>query len=263
MTDATVQGTKAPLGVGTILSETFSTLFGNFVKVIALGFVGALVGLLVNTAFLGFDVATGTGEPDILNPNTILIGTVFSTVINIAVYGLVTALLIQLAYDSKLGRSNSMGTYFKAALPAIVPIAVLSIVVAILSGIGAIALLIGALWVYAVFYVMAPVAVIERGGFGSLGRSANLTKEYRWPIVGLFVLLIIITVIIQMIGGFIVGLVAVGTAGGVGTAIAGLLFALIGSLGYSLGGIATALVYARLRDIKEGVAVDEIASVFD
>lgn len=263
MTDANIQGAKAPLGVGDIISSSFSIIFGNFWKVFLLGFVGAFLGFIVNAIFLGFGVASGTGDINVTEPSGMAIGIIVSMVINMAVYGLVTALLIQLAYDAKLGRINSFGTYFKSAMPAIIPIMVLTIVVSILSGIGALALIIGAFWVFAVFYVMAPVAVIERGGWGSLSRSAALTKEYRWPIVGLFIVIVIISMILQLISGFLIGGLAVVVSGIVGQLIAGVGIAMITGLAYALGGIVTALVYARLREIKEGVDVDQIANVFE
>lgn len=262
MTDTFNPAQKAPLGVGAIISSSFSIMFGNFGKVFLLGFVGAFVGFIINFAFLGFGLATGAADPTI-DPNTILIGSILSIVLNLAIYGLVTALLIQLAYDAKLGRSNSFGTYFKSALPAIFPIIVLTLVITILSGIGALALLIGALWVYAVFYVMAPVAVIERGGFGSLGRSAKLTKEYRWPIVGLFLVVMLLSGVLQFIATFAISALGLAAGGTVGQLIAGIGLAAISGLAYAFGGIAIALVYARLREIKEGVDVDQIASVFE
>ena len=259
MTKTSASAPNAPLGVGEIISGSFSIMFGNFFKVFILGFIGAFLGFIVNYLFLGFDVATGTGDAFGASQSTALIGTLASVAINIVIYGLVTALLIQLAYDAKLGRSNSIGAYFGSALPAILPIAILSIAIGILAVLGAIALIIGALWVYAVFYVTAPVAVIERGGFGSMGRSADLTKEYRWPIVGLFVLVVVLSIVLTFIAGFLVAiLAAIG-----GPIFAGIGLAMINGLSYAFGGIVVALVYARLREIKEGVDVDQIASVFD
>jgi len=259
MADTSSQVQHTPLGVGEIISGSFSIMFGNFFKVFLLGFLGAFLGFIINALLLGVDAALGSGPAVGTDPTTVVISSVASVVINLIIYGLVTALLIQLAYDSKLGRSNSFGAYFSSALPAIMPIAILSIVIGILSTIGAIALIIGALWVYAVFYVTAPVAVIERGGFGSMGRSAALTKEYRWPIVGLFILVVIMSIVLQFIAGFIVGFL---TAAG-GLIVVGIGVAMINGLAYAFGGIVVALVYARLREIKEGVDVDKIAAVFD
>ncbi|MEP3848091.1 MAG: hypothetical protein ABJM43_22355 [Paracoccaceae bacterium] len=259
MTETSAQIPRAPLGVGAIISDSFSILFGNFFKVFLLGFLGAFLGFIINALFLGVEIASGSNPAAGIEPTTYIIGMLASVAINMVVYGLVTALLVQVSYDSKLGRTNSFGTYFSSALPAIVPIAVLSIAIAFLSMIGAIALIIGALWVYAVFYVTAPVVVIERGGFGSMSRSAALTKEYRWPIVGLFILVIILTFVLQWIALLLVGiLTAIG-----GATVLGIGMSMINGLAYAFGGIVVALVYARLREIKEGVDVDKIAAVFE
>ena len=264
MAEITANAPKAPLGVGGIISESFSILFGNFVKVAILGFLGAFLGFIVNALFLGLDAANGNIDPTTtLSPNALVIGMIASVLINMVMYGLITALLIQLAYDAKLGRSNSIGAYLTAAMPAVLPIAVLTIIISILSSIGAIALIIGALWVLAVFYATAPVAVIEKGGFKSMGRSAELTKEYRWPIVGLLVVVYLLMAVLQFIGGFAVGALLLANSGIVVQIMSGIGISLITGLAYAFAGIAAALVYARLREIKEGVDVDQIAAVFD
>ncbi|MEM6637395.1 MAG: hypothetical protein AAF667_16050 [Pseudomonadota bacterium] len=266
MTDTSSATPKPPLGIGAIISESFSILFGNFLNVLILGFLGTFAGFLVNGLLVGFDAAAGQIDPTQLeDPSGFVVGSVISGIVTIAAYSLIIAMLVQLAYDAKLGRKGSLGAYFSSAIPALFAIVVLSVVLTILAMIGAIAIIIGALWVYAVFYVFVPAAVIERTGFGSLGRSATLTKEYRWPIVGLFVLMAIIVLLVSFIPGFIGALIfgSVGS-GGVGAFIAsGVVLSLINGLAYGLSGIATALTYARLREIKEGVAVDQIAAVFD
>ena len=48
-----------------------------------------------------------------------------------------------------------------------------------------------------------------------------------------------------------------------GVIVLGIGLAMINGLAYAFGGIVIALVYARLREIKEGVNVDKIAAVFD
>ncbi len=265
MAKATMDGPKTPLGVGALLSDVFSVVFGNLFKVLLLGFTGALVGIIVSTAFFGVDFVIGASDPTV-DPEAVSIGAVgslVSTVLGLAIYGLVTALIIQLAYDIKLGRSNSLGAYLRAALPALVPIVLMTLVITILCALGFFALVVGALWIYAVYYVTVPVAVIERGGFGSMRRSAALTKEYRWPIVGLFVVMAIFLLVLQVAVGFLIGVLAAIGGGAIGQLLLLLLLAGVNGLAYGFGGTAVALVYARLREIKEGVAVDQIAAVFD
>ena len=257
MSDTTAAHAKPPLGVGAIIGESFSILFKYFLQVIIIGFVPSLIGILISGALIGFDATLG-GEPE-LNDASSAIAFVLTLIVDIVVYTITTALLIQLAYDAKLQRPVQLMRYFGPALSAVVPLAILSIVAAILTGLATIAFLIPGLWVYAVFSVMAPAVVIERAGFAGLGRSANLTKEYRWPIVGAIILIIICSVLINVVATFLIGLL--GSAGGV--FLAAILFAVLMTIGTGLGSILIALVYARLREIKEGVSVDQIAAVFD
>lgn len=255
---------KTPLGVGSIVSDSFSILFGNFAKVLFLGFVCAFVSMAVEVSVLGLDAATGTADQNSIDATEQNgFATLLAFLVTFASYGLAAALINQLAYDAKLGRSNSVGKYFNVALPAIFPIVVLTLVISLLCVLGLIGLVIGALWVFAVFYVTVPVIVIEKGGFGSMKRSAALTKDYRWPIVGLFLLVSIIGSLILLVPGFIIGFVALLGSGAFAQLV--LLFGIpvIQGLSYAYGGIVVALVYARLREIKEGVPMDEIASVFD
>ena len=103
-----------------------------------------------------------------------------------------------------------------------------------------------------------------------MGRSASLTKEYRWPIVGTLIVVVILNALLSRLASFL----AEQSLGALGWYILvmsdaaiyfayGLVMSLIVGIGFAYGGIVTALIYARLREIKEGVDIDEIAAVFD
>ncbi|CUH43713.1 hypothetical protein [Ruegeria atlantica] len=95
-------------------------------------------------------------------------------------------------------------------------------------------------------------------GFGGLGRSAALTKGYRWPIFGALLLVGICAGIVNFLAGVFAGILA-----GVGSWAKIVGFSIIAALSEGLTGISIALISARLREIKEGVIVDQTASVFD
>jgi hypothetical protein len=108
-----------------------------------------------------------------------------------------------------------------------------------------------------VYAVAVPVAVEERiGGMDALRRSSSLTEGHRWEIFA-------VLFIIGMIGsgiGFVVGM----AFGLLGKAEQARLFGQL--LGIVIGGLsatAPALMYYRLRSVKESVDVRSIASVFD
>ncbi|MEM9630140.1 MAG: hypothetical protein AAGA50_02355 [Pseudomonadota bacterium] len=259
MSDTTAGQIKPPLGVGGLVSDSFSIFFGKFFKVFLIAYGPTLIGLLISGALLGFGTVVGTATPDL--DGSINFFAIFLTVlVQLVVYAVTTALLVQLAYDAKLGRDVRLGKYVGPAFAAVVPIILLGLVAGILFMIGFAIFIVPGLWIYAVFCVMVPAVVIERAGFRGLGRSASLTKEYRWPIIGAICLLIIIAIVINVAASFLVGIIS-SIFGSVALDI--ILSAAVSTISAGIGSILIALIYARLREIKEGVSVDQIASVFD
>ena len=125
------------------------------------------------------------------------------------------------------------------------------------------ALILPGIWVYGVFAVTVPALVIERVGFGAMRRSAELTKEYRWPVIGTMVVIFIAAMALNLIPTTIVGLLLTGSLGTVTIILLTVLTAFLSTFTYGLIGIAVALIYARLREFKEGVGVDNLAAVFE
>jgi hypothetical protein len=240
----------APLGVGSIVGGSFSILMGNFLSVVMLALGPTLLSTVLSGLLIGWNATLGLGEPSITG------------VAGVVAYGL--SLIVQLAYDAKLGRTGSLGRYFGPGLGAALPIAILGVASGIMMAIGLIALIVPGLWVYAVFSVMPAAVVIEKVGFGGLGRSAALTKEYRWPILGAIFLVGIITMVINGVAVFVVGMVLASSGGsGASIAMGVLVITALSAIGTGLGAITIALIYARLREIKEGTSLRDIVAVFD
>jgi hypothetical protein len=263
MSSTTTNMATAPLGVGAIISESFSILMRHFFAVLILSLGPSLLNVIISGLLNGWGVALGVAEPQVAGRGY-FVGMGISTVVQLVLSGVTTALLVQMAYDAKLQRPLRLGSYVGPALAAALPIAILGFVAGILTVIGFVALILPGLWVYAVFSMMPAAVVIEKVGFGGLGRSAALTKDYRWPIVGAIVLLGIIGAVIGFVAMFIAGLFLAGTgASGISIAIGVLVLATVTTIGAGLGSISVALIYARLREIKEGTSVRDIAAVFD
>lgn len=255
MTETSTVEPHIPLGVGALLAYSFSILFRHFFPIVSIGFLPSLLGVLLSGYLVGFETVLSLEETETSASGA----DALISLIDLVVYSVTTALLVQLAYDAKLNRPIKVTRYLLPALSSIVPIAILGTAVSILMGIAAIAFIIPGIWVYAVFSVMEPAVVIERLGFRGLGRSEKLTKDYRWPIAGALVLAWICALII-----IVVALVAADFAMTSGIlAISILLYAAFTAIGTGLLSILTALIYARLREIKEGVSIDQIAAVFD
>ncbi len=252
----------APLGVGGIISDSFSILFRNFILVMILAFIPTLLGIVVSGSIGGWNYALGDYESEFsLGGNVNYAAVALDLIIQLVVYGLATAFLVQLAYDSKLRRDVVPTKYIRPAFAAAIPIAVLGTIIGILAVVGAVALIIPGLWIYAVFSMTSPAIVIERIGYRGMGRSRELTKGYRWPILGAVIIISICSGLVAAAIGFVFGFL--GSAAGIGIVTSVAINSLGGAFGTGLGGIAIALIYARLREIKEGVSVDQISSVFE
>ena len=263
MTFAANSPSDAPLGVGSIVGDSFTILFRHFFSVMVLAIIPTLIGVVASGLLIGFDATLGRSEP-VFSGGADILRILLSILGQIVAYSLTIGLLVQLAYDAKLGRPLQLGRYVGPALSAVIPIVVLSLGSAILMVVGLLMLIVPGLWVYAMFSVMPVAVVIERVGFGGLGRSADLTKGYRWPIIGVMILIAIVAMIINFIAMFVVGLVMVPLAGGGAGMLVGVLgLGILTSITNGLAAIQLSLVYARLREIKEGASVRDIAAVFD
>jgi hypothetical protein len=94
-------------------------------------------------------------------------------------------------------------------------------------------------------------------------RSMQLTRNHRWALFGLLVLYLVAYIIIMSIMGATMA-VSVGVGGlARPSLIMGIVQALIGSFAWLVTTVGIAAVYFELRRVKDGVGVNEIASVFD
>lgn len=263
MTETTHSDPHIPFGTGAIVAETFSILFKKLHIIVLLGFIPALIELILTTSpFLQQSAqAAPTGEIDFTAIGAIFAVTFLITLVAVA---LTTAMVVQLAYDAKLGRPAQIGSYFGAALGNLPAIAVLSIVVGICNMIGMLLLIVPGIWLYGVFAVVTPAIVIDGAGFGAMRRSAELTRGYRWPIIGtlllVFLSIFLISFVLAFVAAFATGGFATTPATGFGPQA--IIQVVINAFAYGMGGVAVAMIFARLKEIKEGVSVSDLVDVF-
>ena len=256
-------GQKIPLGVSSILGDSFSILFGNAFKVLGLVAVAAISDVVLSEFVFGHSAPSMWSQLLISELGQRAV-TLASFMIDPLVYGLMIGLVMRLTYGAKRGLSYALGADFKSAWPAVFPMLATYLVYNVLAPINILAHGVSVVLFYAVFCIIASVAVLERPGVHSVVRSVALTKGYRLPIVGLFFVMDIALGFVSTMGNWIVN-----TAASVfdqrHDAVFAWIFngALTTGLGFAFGGIITALIYARLRDIKEGGDPDHVAAVFD
>jgi len=124
------------------------------------------------------------------------------------------------------------------------------------------------LWV--LWSVAGPAEVIEgRGVIGSLRRSYSLTAKHRWATLGVLATMMLLGLVLSLIGAGLqtlanMLLIAGGLFGaGVSVTLTSLVNAVITSISGVFGAAARAAIYSVLRQAKEGVSPQSLASVFD
>jgi hypothetical protein len=126
----------------------------------------------------------------------------------------------------------------------------LGIVQNVVIMLGLIAFIAPGLYVLSLWMVAMPAIIVERSTVGgALDRSAALTRERRWLVLGIFVLVAIPAILVVEIVGTLTGI----------SIVTWLLEAALSTVLVSL----TVVLYALLRGEKEGTTPAEIAVALD
>jgi hypothetical protein len=237
-----------PFESGALLGEAFRIYFANFLPFVILTAV-AFAPLFYLALF-----------PPSVGSLQILMG--FGTILCTPV---ATAAVTYGVFQHMRRRDASVGDCLRVGLSCLFPVLFVAILQALATGVGVILCIIPGILVAIMLAVAVPVAVEERPGvIAALNRSSELTDGYRWQIFGVLFLLGLIN--------FAFGLLVIPLSGGLSgvrsvdanTTRAFLLTSrLIDLVPTGLSATASAVMYYRLRSIKESIDVEEIASVFD
>jgi hypothetical protein len=230
-------------GVGDILSQTFSVFFANFVPFC----------LLTALALLPLFVYHGLGWLGIsLSP---LAGRWLGLLLTSLGSYLATAAVTYGVVQQLRGGGTTLAECLKHGGAAFVPVLGLVVVQAFAVWLGFLLCLIPGIVLSMQWAVAIPVAVTERTGIGlTLNRSTFLTDGLRWEIFGTWGVLAILQVGI----GFLLGLALLAAPPGVGM----ILGDAVEVVTVGLWATNTAVIYYRLRSLKEGLDTAGVAAVF-
>jgi hypothetical protein len=233
--------------VGPVISRSFSLLFRHFLMFF-------LVTLVALSPLLLIRQVAQSG--DAVDPTQALITLGVSFLLLMVLSMLSTAVILQGAFQDMRKRPINLLESLKVAFRRFFPLIVLAILETVLLMLGIIALVVPGLILYTMWLVAVPACVVERTGpWRSLRRSQELTKGHRWKIFGLFLVLVLISLINPVLQ-----LVLTFTAGATAAAIVNAIWTAIGS---AFSSVVLAVAYHDLRVAKEGVDIEQIASVFD
>lgn len=260
----------ARFDMGRVISRTFGAIGKNFLPFTVLTLLlyaipqFAIQWGMIHAAQIGGTSVFGVAG----------VGVLCSTIFSLALQaGLVHGTVMSLA-----GRPATIGDGLRTGLRAFLPLFVLSVLMILGEWVGFVALVVPGIMLAIRWSVAVPALVGERRGiFGSMKRSAELTRGHRWSIFGLFVVLLILMWII----GIVSAAVAASLNGAAGVAAANAapdlskilgaqrsplaigVNVLFGSAVAMVGAAGAASLYSELRGLKDGVSSTALADVFD
>lgn len=246
------QAAKPPLGIFGLIADTIRLCRRGFGVML----LPALVPALISTALIWAtspDMTEFAANPEAAA--TITGAVLWSSLIDLVVSTLATGVLCLLAIDVAVGRRHGIGDYLRQAGRQFLPLLVITLVLSIAIGIGAVLFILPGLYVMARYFPYVAATVFENRGWQGIGRAEALTRGYRWPLVGTVVLFGMLTLAVVL---FVV-------------APLGTLIGDVGALGMLLGSVLTAIsyivfasfavtVYLRLRLLQEGATAADIAA---
>ena len=131
----------------------------------------------------------------------------------------------------------------------------------VLQLLGFLALIVPGLLAATLLFVAIPVAAFEdKKLFGSLSRSADLTKGNRWRVLGIVLILASAVLLLTLLLALVVGMLPNNGAAQLLTGLASWIYLLIQGL---LISTLAAVTYFALRQANEGFEVDDLVAVFD
>lgn len=199
------------------------------------------------------------------------------------------AALTRASIDELSGGRISLSAAFRAGFAALLPmlgLALLMVFFAVVAvfGIGlvggmaalgagyglivvvALALVVSAVYLFVRWIAVVPVVVVERpGAIQSLRRSSALTEGHRWAILGIVVLYVVALSVLQAVLDALlpaVELQLIGSPLSAGVIASACVLFVVQIATSVVVAVGIAAIYFELRQIKEGVGVEELAQVF-
>ncbi|WP_193369525.1 hypothetical protein [Pelagibius marinus] len=253
MSDSTSGGavSSGAISIGGVFSRTFASLFSNFVTFLIISFL-----ILLPLPIFNLLAGGGMASP----PQAIGVGYLIAVLINMVLTYAAMGAVVYGTVAYLRGNPAGLGECLSRGFAAVVPVILVAILITIMGAIGMMLLIIPGIIVFVITAAAVPAAVVERPGiWGSIKRSAELTKGNRWRIFALLVIFYIVMMGIAWV---------LGLAGLPVLVPDGSIFAII--VLYVWSGVTTAffavfgaVIYHDLRVAKEGVSSEQIAAVFD
>jgi hypothetical protein len=239
--------TPGDFRVGHVISRSFALLFRHFLTFFIVTLI-ALPGALIIRQ--GADIAQ-------INPTQALIKIWVIGFPLLMVMGMFSsAIILHGTLQDMRKRPVNLLASLDVAFRRLLPLVLLALLEIVLTMLGLVLLIVPGIMFYTMWLVSGAVCVVERTGpWRSMRRSQELTKGHRWKIFGLLLVLILPGLISHLLD-----LILNATVGATAAAIGHAIWSTAAS---AFSAVVIAVTYYDLRAAKEGIDIEQIASVFD
>lgn len=249
--------------ISRVVSQTFNVYFGRF---FSFTFIGAAV-------YAPLFLLLALNPAETIEDQSIQ-GAIF-IFFYFFVASLATAIIVHAAFQHMRDGAFSLGASVATALRRLLPLVALSILWMLGVTLGFMLLIIPGFIVLVMWCVIVPCCVVEKTGpIRSFGRSRELTKGVRWKLLGLFFVTFLISTLLSIGSNALFGVYAnfnltdpqqlqqqqLALQSSWLYITYSIIFAGIYLAFFS---VLVIVIYSHLRQHKEGVDINTIASVFD
>ncbi|MCB9913732.1 MAG: hypothetical protein H6828_01125 [Planctomycetes bacterium] len=241
---------RGRVDIGVILKQTFATYFANFVPFTVLSALLLSPVLFVNGLSLMRTLESPDGDLSL---------TVVSLGLTLVLTPILAAALTYGVFQHIRGKRADLGQCLSMGLRRMLPVLGLSLLIGLCAFLGVFTCGIATMFFTVIWAAAVPAAVIEDAGVvGSMRRSQELTRGYRWEVFGIIMVLFVINMTLTVGMTFLSFLLASLSEW---LLIVPQLLMTVVMQGFQ--STYPTLVYYHLRSAKETVDLDEIAAVFD
>lgn len=248
--------------VGAAVSDTFRAIKVAAAPIALIALVLVAFSTAVTYLLLGPDFEAVAMNPENQSEfaDRIFSGEFFVVqLLSFAAYAIGSGAMVWAVFEAGHGRPAPVGAAFGAALSSALPLIILYFAWVILVSAGAMLLVVPGLWLIAAMSPLLPLIVIERRGFSALGGAFALSKGARWPILGTFIVLMVIMIVISVVAEILLGLLfAIAPLGAIVSAFFHNL--LVIGLSYAIISAGIVAIYMQLRG--EAAPMRDVAEVF-
>ena len=236
--------------MGEVIVRTWNVLSRHFLTFFVLVGITELIPLLI-TLYPGY-----TGTVTIVSRTDAVVFTALLFLLQFILTSFTQAIVVFAAFQDLRGRPVSAAESFRQGVSRVFPVIIASILSGLLIGLGWLFCLIPGLIAMAAMAVVLPACVVERlGPIQSMSRSNDLTTGHWWPIIGVGAAWAIIV--------FVVSLTIRQAMPGAQTLPKQMATWAWEVVAGTFSSVYAAILYHDLRAVREGIGIDEIASVFD